>query len=159
MEPTEENVTVGCYVVLRSDASDFQRSFDNCGYRWDESMRSILGKEVCVVDRPRPGIFGLPECLQNSGQPIWWYPMTVIDHVKTISNPCKVYETMNEFLSSVGLENDTRLKAIEILERECVTVKQLESVIDDADLLDIGIEQVVIEAIGLHRQRLANADQ
>jgi hypothetical protein len=155
MEPTEENVIVGCYVKLRSNASEFQRAFDNCEYCWDDSMTTILGKEVCVLDRPQPGIFGLSECIHNSGQPIWWYPFSVIESVKMSRQENEVKpRTVREFLASLGLENEVLSKATEILGSEGVTVEQLETVVDDEDLQEIGIEKAAIEAIRLHRQSL-----
>ena len=51
-------------------------------------MKKILGKEVTVVDRPRAGYFGLPNSLTepNSGQPVWYYPFSVIEGVQLSSN-------------------------------------------------------------------------
>ena len=153
MQPSDENVIVGCTVLLHCDASEFQRSFSSSGYGWDEAMRSILGKKVWVVDRPKAGIFGLPECTPGSGQAIWWYPFAVIESVKEIGN-LQPYGRLPEFLASLGFDGEVHAKATEILVGEGVTVEQLCTVIDDDELKEIGIDQTVIEAISQHRQRL-----
>ncbi len=105
-----------------------------------------------MVDRPQPGIFGLPECTPNSGQPVWWYPFSVIESVREISDVKP--RTLHDFLGSIGLASDLLSKAEETLRSEGVTVELLETVIDDDDLQEIGIEKAVMEAISVHRQRL-----
>ena len=48
-------------------------------YIWDDSMVMLLGQIVEIVHVPEPGFFGLPECIPDSGQPIWWYPENIIE--------------------------------------------------------------------------------
>ena len=40
-------------------------------------MGQLCGTVQTVVER-EDGVFGLPECTRNSGQPVWYYPFSVI---------------------------------------------------------------------------------
>jgi len=79
----DDTVLVGSKVRLRRDRVAFERAFEGSSYRWDDAMQAIVGTQQVVVDRPSAGIFGLPECTAGSGQPVWWYPISVIEHVIT----------------------------------------------------------------------------
>ena len=80
--PSEDNVQVGSYVTLIADEAAFRRAFNTVGYRWDDAMVALLGQTVEVVRRRGPGIFGLPESAARSGQPVWFYPFSVIVSVQ-----------------------------------------------------------------------------
>ena len=80
--PSEDNVQVGSYVTLIADEAAFRRAFNTVGYRWDDAMVALLGQTVEVVRRRGPGIFGLPESAARSGQPVWFYPFSVIVSVE-----------------------------------------------------------------------------
>ena len=73
---------VGSYVTLIADEAAFKRAFNTVGYRWDDAMVALLGQTVKVVKRRGPGIFGLPESEARSGQPVWFYPFSVIVSVE-----------------------------------------------------------------------------
>jgi len=79
--PSEKTVKVGTRVTLISDRDAFKNAFNSVDYIWDDAMTTLLGQTVTVVDRPQPGIFGLPKSDTRSGQPVWWYPFYVIDCV------------------------------------------------------------------------------
>ena len=87
--PTEENVKVGSVIKLKISEQALKTAFnESLWYIWDGHMRVLLGQTVTVCDRPRAGFFGLPECEKGSGQNIWWYPLSVIEHViPTLSVP------------------------------------------------------------------------
>jgi hypothetical protein len=91
---TEESVKVGTRVRLVADRAAFEIAFQNVGYRsdaqshrhfltyvWNDAMTALLGATVTVVDRPQPGVFGLPKSAASSQQPVWFYPFAVIDSV------------------------------------------------------------------------------
>merc|ERR1712086_21574 len=82
MNPGDEDVRVGTLVTLLGNRAEFEAAFEAVGYVWDDAMSELLGATVEVVDRPKSGIFGLPECIQNSGQPVWWYPFSVIERIE-----------------------------------------------------------------------------
>jgi len=95
----------GTVVRLISDEALFKRAFKDSGYRWDKGMRKILGTEQIVVQSPgvrssdRPSlrgrpvgrstiyvgsnptatVFGLEEATAGSGQPVWYYPLSVVE--------------------------------------------------------------------------------
>ena len=77
----ENAVVVGCRVKLIADKTAFKHAFEHVGYVWNDAMVELLGQTVTVVDRPEPGIFGLPKSDANSGQPVWWYPFAVIAEI------------------------------------------------------------------------------
>jgi len=76
--PSEKTVKVGTRVTLITDRVAFKNAFNSVNYIWDDAMTSLLGQTVTVVDRPQPGIFGLPKSDARSSQPVWWYPFSVI---------------------------------------------------------------------------------
>jgi len=76
--PSEKTVKVGTRVTLITDRVAFKNAFNSVNYIWDDAMTSLLGQTVTVVDRPQPGIFGLPKSDARSYQPVWWYPFSVI---------------------------------------------------------------------------------
>ena len=80
---------VGYCVTLLDDEAAFRRAFDSVGFRWNPAMVALLGQTVKVVTREvggryKPGIFGLPESEAGSGQPVWWYPFSVIYSVREL---------------------------------------------------------------------------
>ena len=87
---------VGSCVTLLADEAAFRRAFDSVGFRWDPAMVALLGQTVEVMTREvrgryTPGIFGLPEPEAGSGQPVWWYPFSVIYSVREwVTSPREV---------------------------------------------------------------------
>jgi len=75
---SEHTVKVGARVTLITDRVAFKNAFNSVSYIWDDAMTTLLGQTVTVVDRPQPGIFGLPKSDTRSNQPVWWYPFSVI---------------------------------------------------------------------------------
>lgn len=75
---SEQTVKVGARVTLITDRVAFKNAFNSVNYIWDDAMTTLLGQTVTVVDRPQPGIFGLPKSDTRSNQPVWWYPFSVI---------------------------------------------------------------------------------
>ena len=82
VRPSEDNVLVGSHVTLIADKAGFERAFNAVGYGWNDAMVALLGQTVEVVAREGPGIFGLPESEVGSGQPVWFYPFSVIYSVE-----------------------------------------------------------------------------
>lgn len=76
--PSEKTVKVGTRVTLIANREAFKNAFNSVNYIWDDAMTSLLGQTVTVVDRPEPGIFGLPKSDTRSSQPVWFYPFYVI---------------------------------------------------------------------------------
>ena len=79
--PSEETMVVGTTVRLMRNKEAFEAAFAGTGYRWDDTMASICGTYMTIVERPGVGIFGLPECIPDSGQPVWYYPFSVVEGV------------------------------------------------------------------------------
>jgi len=93
---SEQDVQVGTRVKFKSSKEDFIEAFRHCrgsvgmGFYWDDLMESQLGKVVEVLDRSEgEGIFGIEEATPDSGQPIWWYPFTVIESVEPAQSMAK----------------------------------------------------------------------
>lgn len=91
---SEQTVKVGSRVTLITDRVAFENAFNSVNYIWDDAMTTLLGQTVTVVDRPQPGIFGLPKSDVSSHQPVWWYPFSVIACVNDVPQQenygCKV---------------------------------------------------------------------
>merc|ERR1719271_1617310 len=88
---SEKTVKVGARVTLITDRVAFQHAFNSVNYIWDDTMTTLLGQTVTVVDRPQPGIFGLPKSDTGSNQPVWFYPFSVIACVNQIPSTTSKY--------------------------------------------------------------------
>jgi len=75
------NVKVGTLVRLKKSIEEFKTAFVGTPYAWQPAMVALLGTEQTVVEVPQTGYFGLPEAQPRSGQPVWYYPTTVIQEV------------------------------------------------------------------------------
>jgi len=90
---SEQTVKVGARVRLITDRVAFENAFNSVNYIWDDAMTTLLGQTVTVVDRPQPGIFGLPKSDTSSHQPVWWYPFSVIACVIDQPGQSSEYDT------------------------------------------------------------------
>ena len=89
--PLQQTVKVGTRVTLLESRTAFQRALKysseifyggalQSGY--DAATPRLLGRTVTVVQRPKAGVFGLPESNKNSGSLVWQYPFSVITCVQ-----------------------------------------------------------------------------
>jgi hypothetical protein len=79
---TDSDLQVGTVLKLKSDLKSFKRAVTSSGYVWNDAMKSILGSEQAVVVAASNGVFGLREAKRNSGQPVWYYPIGVVESVQ-----------------------------------------------------------------------------
>jgi len=75
---------VGDTVHLKASKEAFLAAFEgSSNFVWDDGMEAILGTDQPVVELKGPGAFGLKEARAERGQPVWWYPFSVIEKIVT----------------------------------------------------------------------------
>jgi len=71
-------------VHLKATKKAFLDAFEGSSvFVWDDGMEAILGTDQPVVEIKGPGAFGLKGATAESGQPVWWYPFSVIERIVT----------------------------------------------------------------------------
>ena len=75
-----DSLAKGDIIMLSSSEYTVKQSFENNGYRWDDQMKGMLGKEFPVLDIKRDDLIALPSP-NDSANGKWYFSISVVKKV------------------------------------------------------------------------------